>query len=301
MPETYTRLGRWHWDDYGVEASPGEPAIVLLHGLMLDRRMWAGQVGILQSVGRVLAFDGPGHGLSEIPPPFTLEEQADALAEALDFAAVQRAVLVGHGWGGLVALRFALRHPTRTAGLALVSATADRELPRRRRSRRTLLRRLSKFGAPRWFLRARIARLVYGAQALRERPDLAAAMSGTVNDHPREGLFRAAEAVLDRSSVAARLEKVWAPTLVICGERDRTLAPSHSEKLARRIPGARLVRIDAGHTPPVERPEVTRAALLPFVCECVARPLPAQPPAGGGLRNALPPQRLLMPSSRGGW
>ncbi len=309
MPQVSTRLGRWHWDEYGEPASPGDPTLVLLHELTLDRRMWSGQVAALEPLARVMAFDGPGHGLSEVPPPFVLEEQAEALAEALGTRAVERAVLVGHGWGGLVALRFALQHPDRTAGLVLVGTTADGETPPQRQSRQRFVDRLIRYGALRWFIRARLARLIYGPRALRERPDLLVELYRTVNSHPRDGLARAARAVLDRGSVAARLARVWAPTLVIHGERDRNLAAAHSEKLARRIPGARLVRMDSGHTPPVERPAQMQQVLVPFVRACLARRprrgvvLPLRF-AGADLGqvigpDGLPPAPRCLPARRG--
>jgi 3-oxoadipate enol-lactonase len=271
MAMVETRLGRWYYDEHGETVAEGDPAVVLLHGLMLDRRMWDDQIEVLRRVGRVLVLDGPGHGLSEVPKPFTLEQQADALADALGAVGVKRAVLVGHGWGGMVAMRFALQHPSLTAGLALINTTADREEPRQRRSRRALIARLTQFGAPRWLVRTRVAPLIYGAKAVRQRPGLVAGLHRTLNGHPRQGLVRAAEAVIERGSVASRLRKVTAPTLVICGQRDRTLAPRHAEALARRIPGARLVSLDAGHNPPVGRPMLTRSVLLRFVRPCLAR------------------------------
>ncbi len=122
-----TRLGRWRLEEHGAARHPGDPPLVLLHGLMLDRRMWRAQVGALAGLGRVLLLDGPGHGESEVPPPFTLEDHADALAEALDELRAPRAILVGHSWGGMTALRFALRHRQRLAGLAVIGASADPE------------------------------------------------------------------------------------------------------------------------------------------------------------------------------
>jgi pimeloyl-ACP methyl ester carboxylesterase len=277
MPQARTKLGFWHFDDHGAAGASGDPAIVLLHGLLLDRRTWAGQVEALSRIGRVLAFDGPGHGLSEVPPPFTLEEQADALADALAGAEVDRAVVVGQGWGALVALRFALQHPSRAAGLVLSSATADAMPLRHRRAYQALLARVRHFGAPRWLVSARLAPLVYGARALRERPDLASELYRTVNGHPREGLPRAALAVIERSSVASRLGRITAPTLVVWGQRDRMRSLSEAEKLARRIPGARLLRMDCGHTPPVERPALTSSIVLRFARTCLARPTQASP------------------------
>lgn len=279
MGRARTRLGEWHYDDYGFPRHPGDPAIVLLHGLMLDRRMWTAQLGTLRGLGRVVAFDGPGHGLSEVPPPFTLDEQADALGDALDALGIERAVVVGHSWGGLAAIRFALAHPGRTAGLAIIAASAEPEPLLRRLEYRTYLAWVHRFGAPRWFVGARLGAIVYGARARRSRPALVEDLHRTLNAHPKEGLARAALAVIERDGVAERLNGIRAPALVLCGRSDRTMEPTRNENLARRIPGARLACIACGHTPPVERPDETNAALASFLRQVLSPHASARPAA----------------------
>src|SRR5579883_2614545 len=115
-----TRLGRWFYEERGARKRAGDPAIVLLHGLLFDGGMWRGQVEALSAFGRVLVIDGPGHGKSEMPPPFTLEDHVDALMDALTALGVERAVFVGLSWGGMIAMRAALRHKKRVAALALL-------------------------------------------------------------------------------------------------------------------------------------------------------------------------------------
>ena len=260
-----TRLGTWRFDEYGSARFPGDPPLVLLHGLMLDRRMWRAQVGALSTLGRVLVLDGPGHGGSESPPPFTLEDHADALAEALDEVRVAKAILVGHSWGGMTALRFALRHRQRLAGLAVVGASADPEPWTRWLKYRLYAAWVHRLGVPRGLAWLDLARIVYGPRARRARRELVPEFVATVRGHSREGLARAGVAVVDRAPLAAQLPLVAARTLVLCGRDDRTQPLARSEDLARRIPGARLVVLPGGHTPPVERPEEFNAALVPFL------------------------------------
>ena len=89
-----TRLGRWFYEERGKAKPSDKTAIVLLHGLLFDGGSWKNQVGPLSELGRVVVFDGPGHGKSEVPPIFTLDEHADALADALAELEIERAVLV---------------------------------------------------------------------------------------------------------------------------------------------------------------------------------------------------------------
>ena len=101
MSYVRTRLGRFFYEERGTPRSAGDPAIVLLHGLLFDGGMWRGQVEALSAVGRVVVIDGPGHGKSEPPPRFMMEEHADALLDALGDLGIARALIVGLSWGGM--------------------------------------------------------------------------------------------------------------------------------------------------------------------------------------------------------
>jgi pimeloyl-ACP methyl ester carboxylesterase len=80
VPERRVADHLWFYEESGPNDGP---AIVLLHGLFFDGRMWQDQVPALAALGRVVVFDGPGHGRSDVPPSFTLEDHADALAEGV--------------------------------------------------------------------------------------------------------------------------------------------------------------------------------------------------------------------------
>ena len=82
MSYVRTRLGRWFYEERGVTKRSGDPAIVLWPSLLFDGGMWKHQIEPLAALGRVVVFDPPGHGKSEVPPPFSLEDNADALSEA---------------------------------------------------------------------------------------------------------------------------------------------------------------------------------------------------------------------------
>src|SRR6478609_7548868 len=127
MAYVRTRLGRLFYDEIGRTRHAGDPAIVLLHGLLFDGGMWRGQIEPLSALGRVVVFDGPGHGKSEPAPRFMLEEHADAMFDALGEIGIRRAVIVGISWGGMVGMRLALQHPEKVAGLAILDSSAEAE------------------------------------------------------------------------------------------------------------------------------------------------------------------------------
>jgi pimeloyl-ACP methyl ester carboxylesterase len=96
------------------------PTVVLVHGLGSRAEHWLPVARQLARRHRVVLVDLPGHGLSEMPEPLTLERAAQALDLALAAEAPVPCILVGHSVGGLVAAAEALDHPERLRGLVLV-------------------------------------------------------------------------------------------------------------------------------------------------------------------------------------
>jgi len=94
--------------------------IALVHGLGSRPDHWLGTARLLARRHHVLLVDLPGHGLSEMPNPFSLDRAVDAMEQALDAETSEPVILVGHSVGGLVATRLALEHPERVRALVLV-------------------------------------------------------------------------------------------------------------------------------------------------------------------------------------
>jgi len=96
------------------------PTVVLVHGLGSRSEHWLPMARDLARDHRVVLVDLPGHGLSELPRPFTLRAAAAMLDEALVDLGDEPVVLVGHSVGGLVCAEEALRSPGRVRALVLV-------------------------------------------------------------------------------------------------------------------------------------------------------------------------------------
>jgi len=106
----------------GKAFDAAKPTVVFLHGAQHDHSVWILQSRYLAHHGYgVLALDLPGHMRSDGPPPGTIEEMADRVAEALRSAGVGRFVVVGQSMGSLIALELAKRMPESTRGVALVA------------------------------------------------------------------------------------------------------------------------------------------------------------------------------------
>jgi 3-oxoadipate enol-lactonase len=267
MPYLRTRLGRWYYQERGEPKKKGDPTMLLLPSLLFDGRMWAAQVEPLSALGRVVIVDGPGHGKSEAPPKFSLEEHADALYDALAELGAERAILIGLSWGGMTSMRFALQHPEKLVAMALLDTDAGRQDRAEALRYRAFISFARRFGVPRRLVERELAPKFYAPQTLRDRPELVDALTRQVNGYEREGLARACKAVVvHRTSIVDKLGAIKVPTLVICGREDSATTPDKSERIAAGIPGAKLVMVDgAGHLSCVERPAQVNEELVRFV------------------------------------
>ena len=114
-------------DSYAYTGSrafdPALPTIVFVHGAANDHGVWALQSRYFAHHGHnVLAVDLPGHGRSGGEALPSVAAIADRLVAFLDAMRVERAILVGHSMGALVALDMTGKHPGRVAKLALLGA-----------------------------------------------------------------------------------------------------------------------------------------------------------------------------------
>src|SRR5690349_6209565 len=98
------------------------PTVVFVHGAQCDHSVWILQSRYLAHHGfGVLAVDLPGHGRSDGPALASIGELAEWVGAVQDAAGVNKAVIVGHSMGSLIALECAARHPERVAKIALLA------------------------------------------------------------------------------------------------------------------------------------------------------------------------------------
>lgn len=250
------------------EAGEG-PALLLMHGLNGSSRSFAAQHDQLAARYRVIAWDAPGYGGSEAIEP-RADAYADAAAALLDALGVQRATVLGHSMGGVVAGRLVQRHAHRIERLVLscthwgLARPPGAELPARYAARLEERRSLAdmEYGRER-------ARRMLPADAA---PEVAEAIAAIAREVREEGLARAIRMELDCDNRAA-LAKLEIPILLIDAERDPVLKPERAQALAALLPRARRVTLQGvGHAPYLEDPRAYNAALEAFLEDrCAAR------------------------------
>jgi pimeloyl-ACP methyl ester carboxylesterase len=240
-----------HVMEMGASAPDALP-VVVLHGAgsnLEDMRLALG--GPLGARHRVIFVDRPGLGFSarKAGEGSAPSDQAVVLRNVLDALGVDRAILVGHSWGGTLALAFALDFPQRVAGLVLVApATHPGLWPMKRLN--------ALLAGPVGWLFARTLALPFGV-VLMWPGARTAFLPQTIPD----GYVKRSAAMLvlrpptlmanwaDVGCLEAFLERqvqrygtLAAPTIVLVGDRDPLVpAARHCEKLAAAAPRVKLM------------------------------------------------------------
>ncbi|MFN7987589.1 MAG: alpha/beta fold hydrolase [Thermoanaerobaculia bacterium] len=246
------------------EESGSGPAVILIHGGMLDHRMWDPQVAALERSFRVIRYDVAGHGRSPVPDGAWKEyEHLGLLTEALK---VESASLVGLSLGGRIALDFAIAFPAKVRSIVLV----DPGLPGFPFTGRDWLSRVRESGAARragdaervadLFLRSWLA----GPHRTPAQVDPAVWKKAMEMAVPN-ALTRAQGGELEPAAVG-RLGEMTAPVLVVEGELDCEDIHLIDRLLERRIPGTRRVVVPGvAHMPNLERPDEVNRLLVDFL------------------------------------
>jgi len=243
------------------ETGNGE-VIVFLHGLAGNSLSWVGQFERFCRDHRCIAWDAPGYGGSALVEP-DADRFAEVLAQLFDHCAVERATVVGHSMGGIVATRFAGRHPERVEGLVLSCTHWGGCHPTGAGLTDSYRERLQAFdrGGPREYGLAR-ARAMLAPDAPADVFDLIAEIASRAR---REGVEAAARMIseADNRDLLAALS---CPVSVFSGEVDPVVARERTDDLASAIPGAgQAVIAGAGHAPYLEKSADFNVALASFI------------------------------------
>ena len=245
------------------DLDPAKRTIVFVHGAGLDHSGWGLQSRYFGYHGfNVLAVDLPAHGRSQGPALGSVGEMADWVFSVLEEVKIEKASIVGHSMGSLVALEFAARHPGVAERIALIGTAypmkvGDAFLDAAKRNdpaaydMETIWGHAAQVpfsGNPNpgmWMYGdtlARLARLAPGVL----HTDLSAC-------HTYAGGMEAAA-------------KVECPALFVLGARDMMTPPRAAQNLAGAIKGSKSMTLaPSGHMLMSEAPDATLDALIAFV------------------------------------
>lgn len=249
------------YDDHG-----SGPAVVLIHGFPLCRRMWHPQIKAVTEAGfRLVTLDLRGFGESDAPDgPYSMELFADDVAGLLDHLGIGRAVIGGMSMGGYVLFNLAERHAGRLAGAVFITtrATADDDSGKARRLQ--LAQDTMKFG-PQVIADAFVP-ILFAEESLAERPKLVEEVGRWIVGTDSRGLAGGLLAMRERKDYSVLLGSIGIPSLAIGAEGDRAAPPEVVRAIAAGITGCRLeIVTDAGHMANLEHPGAFNDALVAFL------------------------------------
>jgi len=255
-----------------VEAGAG-PVLVMIHGN-------AGSVedfdfkslGLLCHDHRVIAVDRPGHGKSDRPndSTATLQYQTRLLHETLSHLGISRPTLVGHSWGGALALAYAVDYPNELSAIVLLAPAAYADAGEDQFLR--LVLKTPIVGD----VSLTVGRLLFGKRILKK--ELARAFYP--NSVPEDYLHHACSLWLRRKQLRAYFEDEWSlnkdlermskhyseiriPVIVVTGDHDKVVsAKNNAYRLKTSITQSQLIVLkNTGHQLPQTHPESIYNAL----------------------------------------
>ncbi len=260
-------------DLYCTQEGKGLPLIVHHGGPGLDQTVIAPHLSPLARHLQLICYDHRGSGRSAAPrgpDPYKIDRfvgDLDALTKALE---VRPFALLGHSFGGIVALHFALAHPELLTHLILVSTPASHDfiqdveeaLPSQLEQEALaelssfqesepsdhIMRRSLELLAPIYFHDpARVSEL--GLDSVQFSPETQAVWES-----------------LEGFDLRPRLSEIQVPTLVIAGDSDLSVTPERARETADALPHGKLLVIEnSGHYPFIEQPEAFLSGVLRFL------------------------------------
>jgi pimeloyl-ACP methyl ester carboxylesterase len=255
-----------------VEAGAG-PVVVLIHGNAGSAEEFDFRsLGLICRDHRVIAVDRPGHGNSDRPDGLaaTLQYQTRLVHETLSHLGVTRPVLVGHSWGGALALAYAVEYPQELSAIVLLAPAAYPD-----KGGDEFLRAVLKTPVV-GDVSLDVGRVVFGKHILKKELERAFYPESVPEDYLRH----ASSLWLRHKQLRAFLEDEWSlnkdlartskhysdiriPVVIVTGDHDKVVsAKDNAYRLKSSIAQSRLIELkNTGHQVPQTHPESIYNAL----------------------------------------
>lgn len=260
-------------DLHCTQEGEGLPLIVHHGGPGLDQTVIAPHLNPLAQHVQLICYDHRGSGRSAAPQgpdPYNIDRfvgDLDALAKTLD---ARPFALLGHSFGGIVALHFALAHPELLTHLILVCTPASHDfiqevedaLPSRLEQEALAEMRSLQDSKPSDYVMRRslelLAPIYFHDPARVSELRLESVQFGPESQAVWDSL--------EGFDLRPRLSEIEVPTLVIAGDSDLSVTPERARETADALPHSKLLVIkNSGHYPFIEQPEAFNSGVLQFL------------------------------------
>lgn len=262
-----TTSGQLQVLDTGADSQPGQLPVVLIHGSAGAINWWDDLGPLLEASRRVIAIDLLGYGGSDKPDSdYSIETQANLVAQVLAALKIPRAVLVGHSLGGKVVTSLEEQSPELVAGLVLIDSAPDDSFGElsgaAKASRVPLLGQALWRISPDFMVRRNLEQAFAPGFDVPDRfiADVRAMTYPAYRESGTKG-----DEFTDQASLVDRLAGSGKPLLVIFGSEDQIFDARESISAYAAIPGVKTLLIPGvGHSPQVEAPDQTAEAIAAF-------------------------------------
>ncbi len=257
MPFLDTGNGTLH---YEIDGPDHAPVLVLSNSLGTTLGMWLPQLPALTEHFRVLRYDTRGHGQSDVTAgPYSIAQLGRDVVSLLDGLNIPVAHFCGLSMGGMTGIWLGVNAPRRIQRLVLCNTSAAIGVPEVWNSRIAKVKQEGMQGIidavlERWFTADFLARAPAQVERVRQMLSTTSA----------QGYIANCAAVRDMDQ-RSELSRIVAPTLVIGGKHDKATPPEHGELIARAIPGATYVELNAAHLSNWEVAQAFTQQLLNFL------------------------------------
>ena len=253
MPHIEYPISQTHYR----RVQPNLPTIFILHGWGSSSERWTGVIEGLSCKGYdVLAPDLPGFGQSAPPSvPWNVEEYAAWAGEFLQSLDVRPHLVIGHSFGGRVAIRLLQQNPEAARGLVLCASSGLKH-------RKTLKQRVAN-------LAAKAGNLLFSFRPLYPFQKFARrALYRSIGEYDyyrTSGVMRETFHLVNEHDIAPGLDTFTHPTLIIWGDQDKATPLADAHRFHSLVPGSRLeILPGAGHRLPFERTEAFCGLVVEF-------------------------------------
>lgn len=246
---------RYKGSDIYYKSSGSGPSLIILHGWGCDSSEFDAFHDTLSGAYKVFALDFPGFGSSTEPESvWGVEEYTGMLESFVRDNEIDKPVLMGHSFGGRVAILYSSRNEV--SSVVLVDSAGIKP----RRSMKYYVKVYSFK-----FMR-RMAELFMGKEKAKVWLDARRGKSGSADYRNASPKMRAVLSKVVNEDLKAHMKNIKAPVLLFWGELDTATPLSDAKQMEKLIPDAGLVTVPgAGHFSFMENPALFRAVLKSFL------------------------------------
>ena len=238
------------------------PDLVVLHSLLTDRHAFDPVLPAFAARHRVTLFNLPGFPGSQPAMLALMDAYLAVIEDGFDeFGIGKDSILLGNGFGGTIALAFALAHPERMSKLVLSDAAASFP-PEGREAFAVMAQKVEEGGLG--SIAEIAAKRVFSPSYLAANPEKIEERKKVLLEIDPKA-FQAACKILQEIDLVPLLHHLKVPTLVVCGQFDQATPPALNRQIVEKVPGAKYVELPGcGHCPPLEQPAQFVAAIKEF-------------------------------------